>query len=95
MGTLNIVEYDRVPFDANGIALPAFSSQATASKTYDTDTTSAEADEPHDDTRFLVVTVLEDHWIEFGATATDQSRLLPAGSATPFERGTANFRTVA
>ena len=93
MGTLSIVEYDRLPFDANGARLPINAARKAASKTCTSGTSSAQADAPNSDTRFIRVAVLDDTYVEVDATATTNSLLMPAGSVDWFECGRLNFRT--
>lgn len=95
MGTINIVEYDKIPRDENGAILPINPKRKLASKTYTSTTSTAQADALHNETRFLCITVIEAHYIEVDTGVTSNDRLLPAGSITYWERGRVNYKALA
>lgn len=95
MGTINIVEYAKLPRDENGHILPINPKRKLASKTYTSTTTTAEADALQNETKFLCVTAIEAHYVEADASATTNSRLIPAGSITYWERTRLNFKALA
>ena len=95
MGTINIVEYAKLPRDENGHVLPINPKLKLASATYTSTTTTAEAAELNGQTMFLCVTAIEAHYVECDAAATTDSRLIPAGSITYWERTRLNFKALA
>jgi hypothetical protein len=95
MGTINIVEYATLPKDENGNVLPINPKRKLASKTYTSTTSTAAADSLNGETKFLCVTAIEAHYVEADASATANSRLVPAGSITYWERTQLNFKALA
>lgn len=95
MGTINIVEYERLPQDENGNVLPINPRKKRASKTYTSTTSTQQATAPDTDANFLCVTAIEAHYVEMDAAATTDSRLIPAGSITYWAAGRLNFLALA
>lgn len=94
MGTINVVEYDRLPC-VDGNVVPMNPARRVTGKTYTSTTSTAQADAPDTSTKCLRVAVIEAHYVAMDTTATSNGRLLPAGSVEWFEVGRLNYLALA